>query len=92
MLSALLLKTLRFLHVTGDDDVRAIRVLFPVGEDMDEDQEMRRNDMKGLNRDREINLSQVVENLHGGPPQQEQLEGGEMELTFPFPLPFLPRN
>ncbi|RCN49507.1 Matrixin [Ancylostoma caninum] len=75
----------------GDDDVRAIRVLFPPGEHVAEDKEARRNEMRGLDRDSEMKLSQVVENLHGGLPQ-EQLESGDMELTFPFPLPLLPRN
>ncbi|VDP20876.1 unnamed protein product [Heligmosomoides polygyrus] len=38
-------------------------------------------------RNREMTVSQVVENLDGGPPPSQHAP--EDELTFPFPLPRL---
>ncbi|PIO55208.1 hypothetical protein TELCIR_23406, partial [Teladorsagia circumcincta] len=73
----------------GDDDVRAIRVLFPVGGTMEDDQAFESPSSKFTNVHREMTISQVVENLLGGPPPvaAEPNVAKPDELAFPFPLP-----
>lgn len=72
----------------ADDDVRAIRVLFPIGDVMSNHDHVEDSRATTSNdRNREMTVSQVVENLDGGPPPSQHAP--EDELTFPFPLPRL---
>ncbi|WKY01024.1 hypothetical protein Q1695_015208 [Nippostrongylus brasiliensis] len=66
----------------GDDDVRAIRVLFPLE---DERTDSYTTDPPG--KTGETSVSQVVENLHGGYPTTLHEITPFDELMFPFPLP-----
>nr|CDJ90006.1 Peptidase M10A M12B domain containing protein [Haemonchus contortus] len=72
----------------GDDDVRAIRVLFPFSDDMEDSQAFEKP-VKYGDADQEMTISQVVENLLGGPPPvtAKPFVITSDELTFPFPLP-----
>ncbi|KAK5969434.1 ZnMc domain-containing protein [Trichostrongylus colubriformis] len=73
----------------GDDDVRAIRVLFPLDGKLEDDHAFDSPPSKSGSGNREMTISQVVENLLGGPPPvaTEPMFANADELTFPFPLP-----
>ncbi|KAK6743214.1 hypothetical protein RB195_010463 [Necator americanus] len=71
-----------------DDDVRAVRILFPSEEEFKTYEKKKSPHLNEADRDRETNLPVIVENLHGGL-SQEKFNNTNMEFIFPFPLPQL---
>ncbi|KJH52554.1 Matrixin [Dictyocaulus viviparus] len=69
----------------GDDDVRAIRVLFPLKKRM-KNSSKELPTIKSSDMNRKIIVSHVVENLAGSSEISENLKESE-NLVFPFPLP-----
>ncbi|ETN76266.1 Matrixin [Necator americanus] len=71
-----------------DDDVRAVRILFPSEEEFKTYEKKKSPHLNEADRDRETNLPVIVENLLGGL-SQEKFNSTNMEFIFPFPLPQL---
>ncbi|VDN33203.1 unnamed protein product [Cylicostephanus goldi] len=72
-----------------DDDVQAVRALFPFEDDMEErEQKKKYYYEKESSGDRDPTLTQVVENLQLESFEEERKIRDD-ELTFPFPLPFI---
>ncbi|KAJ1349435.1 hypothetical protein KIN20_005009 [Parelaphostrongylus tenuis] len=72
----------------GDDDVRAIRVLFPLEGDLKRHPQRKKPLTKFPTKNRKITVSHVVENLFGGPRIHRDLKESR-ELVFPFQLPLV---